>query len=151
MGAKVIVTSVTPGYEGNMNRVFIKNAEQQFEEPLKNLLNEAQEYATSLGLQMNTIHRIGKPSEEITAIAHETKADLILMGCSRRLQFERMLLGRTTIEVIINGPCDVMLIPEDAEVSFEKILVGINGSAESSEAGRRALELASCYGGKYMR
>lgn len=148
MRAKVTVTSVTPRYEGNMNRVFLNDVERQLEMPLKTVLDEAEEYAASLGLQMSTIHRVGKPSEEISAIAHETNADLILLGCKKRLQVERMLLGRTIIEVICNGPSDVMLLPEDKEVSFERILVGINGSAESLEAGVRALELASSYGGE---
>ncbi|WP_163339420.1 universal stress protein [Desulfopila sp. IMCC35008] len=148
MRAKVVVTSITPRYEGNMNRVFLNDAEKQLEIPLKTVLDEAGEYASSLGLQMSTLHRVGKPSDEISAIAHEMNADLILLGCSKRLQVERILLGRTTIEVICNGPCDVMLLPEDREISFERILVGINGSAESLEAGVRALGLASSYGGE---
>lgn len=148
MRARVIVVAVTPGYEGNMNRFFLKEAEQQLNEPLQKTLREAKEYATSLGLQMSTIHRTGKPCEEIIAVANEKGADLILLGCARRLQLERMLLGRTTAEVIMNGPCDVLLIPEDAEIRFDKILVGISGSAASIHAGSRAMDLAATYGGE---
>jgi nucleotide-binding universal stress UspA family protein len=148
MRAKVVVISVTPGYEGNMHRVFLKEADAQLAKPLKQTLNEVREYASSLGLQLETVHRVGNPSEEISVMAHEINADLILLGCSKRHQVERMLLGRTTIEVILNSPCDVMLVPEDNEVSFEKILVGFNGTPESLIAGHRALELASCYGGE---
>lgn len=147
MRARVIVVSVTPGYEGNINRFFLQDADRQFEEPLRRILQEAYEYATSLGLEMQTFHRTGKPWEEITAVANEEHADLILLGCAKRLQVERMLLGRTTIEVIINGPCDVLLIPEDAEIRFNKILVGINGSKNSIEAGLRAIDVATSYGG----
>ncbi len=148
MRARVIAVSVTPGYEGNMNRFFLKDAEQQLTEPLQKTLREAKEYATSLGLQMSTIHRTGKPCDEIIAVANEEGADLILLGCAKRLQVERMLLGRTTAEVIMNGPCDVLLIPEDAEIRFDKILVGISGSKASIHAGHRALDLASTYGGE---
>ncbi len=148
MRARVIAISVTPGYEGNMNRFFLKQAEQQLNEPLQKTLREAKEYATSLGLQMSAVHRTGKPCDEIIAVANEESADLILLGCAKRLQVERMLLGRTTAEVIMNGPCDVLLIPEDAEIRFDKILVGISGSAASIHAGRRAIDLAATYGGE---
>jgi len=62
------------------------------------------------------------------------------------MQMERMLLGRTTVEVVINSPCDVLLMPEDGELRFDRILAGINGSAASSEAGRRAIDIAKGYG-----
>jgi len=146
MRARVVVVSVTPEYEGNMNRFFMSDAEQQFKAPFEEILREAYEYATSLGLSMETIHRIGKPYEQICTVAYEVKADLILLGCAKRMQVERLLLGRTTIEVINNSPCDVLLIPEDAELRFGKILAGIDGSAASTEAGLLAIAVAKSYG-----
>lgn len=144
--AKVVLVSVTPQYEGNMHRVFIKDAEQQMNEPFRKILKEATEYATSLGVTLDTVHRMGKPCDQIAAVAQEEGAGLILLGSAKRSQVERMLLGRTVAEIIANGPCDVMLIPEGAEVRFRRILVGINGSPASREAGERALEVAESYG-----
>ncbi|WP_136806519.1 universal stress protein [Desulfosediminicola flagellatus] len=146
MRARVVVVSVTPDYEGNMNRFFLNDAEQQFKAPFQEILREADEYATSLGLSMETVHRIGKPDEEICAVAYEVNADIILLGCVKRMQVERMLLGRTTVEVITNSPCDVLIIPEDGELRFDKILAGLNGSAASIEAGLRAIDIAKSYG-----
>jgi nucleotide-binding universal stress UspA family protein len=144
--ARVVVIAVTPEYEGNMNRFFLRDAEQQFKAPFLKILQEAEEYASSLGLSIETIHRVGAADEEICAAAYEVKADLILMGCAKRMQLERMLLGRTTVEVIINSPCDVLLMPENGELQFDRILVGINGSAASREAGLRAIDIARSYG-----
>lgn len=146
MRARVVVVSVTPQYDGNMNRFFLNDAEQQFKAPLEKVLKEADEYATSLGLSMETIHRIGKPDEQICAVAYEVNADLVLLGCTKRMQVERLLLGRTTAEVIINSPCDVLLIPQDGELRFDRILVGIDNSIASEEAGLRAIDLATSYG-----
>lgn len=144
--ARVVLLSVTPEYEGNMNRFFLNDAEQQLKEPFKEVLREADEYATSLGLPMQTIHRIGKPCEQICSVAYEINADLVLLGCAQRIQLERMLLGRTTVEVIINSPCDILLIPEEGELRFDRILVGIDGSVGSTEGGRRAIDVAKSYG-----
>jgi len=146
MRARVVVVSVTPEYEGNMHRLFLHGGEQELKENFLNVLREAEEYATSLGLAVETIHRTGIPDEEICAVAYEIKADVILLGCARRMQLERMMLGRTTAEVVLNSPCDVLLIPEEAELRFDRILVGINGSPGSEEAGGRAIDVAKSYG-----
>lgn len=146
MRARVVLVSVTPEYEGDMNRFFMSDADQQLKAPFEEVLREADEYATSLGLSMQTIHRIGKPGEQICSVAYEIKADLVLLGCAQRIQIERMLLGRTTVEVIINSPCDVLLIPEEGELRFDKILAGIDGSVPSAEAGQRAIDVAKSYG-----
>lgn len=146
MRARVVVVSVTPAYEGNMDRLFMRDAVQQLNAPFEEVLLVAEEYAVALGLSLETIHRTGKPDEQICAVAYEVKADILILGCAQRMQIERMLLGRTMIEVIINSPCDVLLIPEEGELRVNKILVGVDGSAASREAGRRAIEVAKSYG-----
>lgn len=146
--AKVVLVSVTPGYEGNMNRFFIKNPEEQLSQPFKHILSEAADYASSLGLEMRTIHRSGKPSEEITAVAIEESANLILLGSAKRYQFERMLLGRVTAEIIFNAPCDVLLVPNNKEIKFNNILIGYNGSGASEAAMQRSFDIAKSYGSR---
>lgn len=144
--AHVVLVAVTPHYEGNMNRMCIKNAEEQFSKPFRNMLDEAKQYAGSLGLEVETIHRRGKPSDEISAVAEEKRAHLLLLGCSHRTQVERMLLGRTMLEILYNCSCDVLLIPEGGEVGFGKVVVGVNGRPGSLTAAKRALDVAACYG-----
>ena len=61
---------------------------------------------------------------------------------------ERVLLGRTAARVIGYSPCDVLMIPEQSVVNFSRILVGIDGSRYSMEAGERALDLAAAFGGE---
>lgn len=143
--ARVVLVSVTPEYEGNMNRFFIKDAELQLKEPFEKILDEAADYASSLGLEMKTVRRHGKPSEEIIEVALQEKADLILLGSSKRLQLERMMLGRTIAEIIHDGPCDVLLIPKKSEIRFNKVLVEINDFPSRPEAGLRAFDVAKSY------
>ncbi|SDO64129.1 universal stress protein [Desulforhopalus singaporensis] len=145
MRAKVILVSVTPQYEGNMNRFFIKNAERQFSEPFRKILEEATDYATTLGLDVHTIHRMGHPSHEIVDVALKERANIILLGCAKRNQMARMLLGQTTAEITQNGPCDVLLVPEGAAIQFNKVLVGVNCSQTNAEAAKRAFEVAESY------
>lgn len=146
MRAELIVVSVTPRYEGNMNRWKIADANELMEMPFKNCLQEAEKTAESRGQTVRVIHRVGDPVEEIVAVAEEQGAGILLLGYPQRSYVERVFLGRTTANVIGLSPCDVMLIPEKGEVNFASILVGIDGSKYSMEAGRRALDLAMSYG-----
>ena len=121
---------------------------EQMSQPFKNCLQEADKMAASLGQSVRTVHRVGDPAEEIVALAEEEGAGLLLMGYPKRSYVERVLLGRTTAKVIGMSPCDVLMIPENAEVNFARILVGVDGSRYSMEAGQRALDLALSYGGE---
>jgi len=148
MKAKLVAVSVTPQYEGNMHRWKIDNANEQFSQPFQQCLQEAAKLAEGLGQSVRVVHRLGDPCEEIVTVAEEAGAGLLIVGCPQRSFVERVLLGRTAAKVIGLSPCDVLMIPEGAEVNFSRILVGIDGSPYSMEAGQHALDLALTYGGE---
>lgn len=146
--AELIAISVTPRYEGNMHRWKINDADAQFSQPFEQCLSEIKAIATEQGQQVRTIHAIGDPVEEILRVAETENAGLILMGYPNRSRLERVILGQTTSKVIGHSPCDVLLVPEGSAINFSRILVGIDGSRYSMEAGQRALELALAFGGE---
>jgi nucleotide-binding universal stress UspA family protein len=148
MRAKLVAVSVTPRYEGNMNRWAIDNADEQMDKPFKNCLRDAEKIAASLEQQVRTVHRVGDPGEEIASVAEEEGAGLLIIGSPKRSYVERVLLGQIAAKVVGLSPCDVLMVPENAEVNFGRILVGIDGSGHSMEAGQRALDLALSYGGE---
>lgn len=148
MRAQLIAVSVTPRYEGNMNRWKMADANEQMEVPFKNCLNEAVKFAGLAGQSLKAVHLVGDPVDEIVSLAEQEGAGLLLMGYPARSYVERVFLGRTTAKVIGLSPCDVLMIPENGEVNFSRILVGIDGSRYSMEAGQRTLDLAMSYGGE---
>lgn len=148
MRAKLIAVSVTPRYEGNMNRWAIRDSNEQMDLPFEKCLRDAKHTAAAHGQTIRVMHKIGNPVEEIVAAAEEIGAGLLLMGCPKRTYVERVLLGRTIANVIGLSPCDVLLIPEGVDVDFSRTLVGLDGSQHSMEAGQRALDLALAYGGE---
>ena len=80
--------------------------------------------------------------------AWENNASLIIMGCSKRYQFERLLLGRTASEVVNRSHCDVLFLPEHSEIRFNNILIGLSDTENNEKAVRRGFDIASSYGGK---
>ena len=145
---RLLVVSVTPRYEGNMHRWKIANADARLNEPFVNCLEEMQEIAAKAGQPVEAIHAVGDPVEEIVRLADEEQAGLVVLGYPKRSLLERVLLGRTAARVIGYSPCDVLMIPEQSVVNFNRILVGIDGSRYSMEAGERALHLAAAFGGE---
>ena len=146
--ARLIAVSVTPRYEGNMHRWKIANADAQLSEPFARSLEAIKQDAADKGLSVEAIHTVGDPVEEIVRVAEEERAGLVLLGYPKRSLIARVLLGRTAASVIGLSPCDVLMIPEHSEVNFSRILVGIDGSRYSMEAGQRALNLAATFGGE---
>ena len=148
MKARLVAVSVTPQYEGNMHRWAIDNANEQFTLPFQQCLQDARNLAESLGQSVRIVHKVGVPCDEIVALAEEARAGLLIIGCPKRSYVERVLLGRTAVKVIGHSPCDVLMIPDGAAVNYSRILVGIDGSKYSMEAGQQALDLALTYGGE---
>ncbi len=146
--AELIAISVTPRYEGNMHRWKISDADTQLNQPFEQCLAEIKAIATEQDRKVRTIHAIGDPVEEILRVAEQENVGLILMGYPNRSRLERVILGQTTSKVIGHSPCDVLLVPEGAAINFSRILVGIDGSRYSMDAGQRALELALAFGGE---
>ncbi len=146
MRAKLIVVGVTPKYEGNMNRLKIADANRQLSEPFRKSLEDAASYAASLGLTVQTVHRIGEPSDEIVRVAEEEGVDLIVLGNAKRSKVGQVLLGGMRSKILDGSPCDVMLVPEMSEIRFGKILIGVSGTPAGKVAGRRALDLAVSFG-----
>ena len=104
--------------------------------------------AAEAGQPVEPVHAVGNPVEEIVRLADEQQAGLVVLGYPKRSMIERVLLGRTAARVIGYSPCDVLMIPEQSVVNFSRILVGIDGSRYSMEAGERALDLAAALGGE---
>lgn len=60
--------------------------------------------------------RVGKPYEQIVQLAHEIKADLIVMGVRGRNALDLVLFGSTTQRVLQLGSCPVLVVPVGASV-----------------------------------
>ena len=148
MGRRLLAVSVTPKYEGNLNRWAIDNAEEELNRPFRECLQEARRASVGTHVPVNTMHLIGDPAERIVDLAAREGAGLVVIGYPIRSYMERIILGQTAARIVGLCPCDVLMIPEGAKIGFERLLVGVDGSKYSIEAGRRALELARLFGGE---
>jgi nucleotide-binding universal stress UspA family protein len=87
----------------------------------------------------------GEPPDVILETAQGKQADLITLGTYGRKGLKRFLMGSVTSQVILNAPCDVLVVKKPCTKcagSYLSVLVPFDGSESSKKALTRASELA---------
>ena len=93
----------------------------------------------------------GRPYLEITRIAEERDADLIVIPTHARKSVGRLLFGSTTEKVVRLAPCPVLTVhPGDEHSAFQpqRIVMATDFSEAADAALEHACDLATKYGAK---
>lgn len=104
----------------------------------------AKSYSSEFGMEMKCTVRQGEPAEVIPDAALEKNADLIALGTYGRKGLKRMIMGSVTSGVMLNSPCDVLVVKKPCEQcngEYSSLLVPYDGSAMSKKALERAIAL----------
>lgn len=97
------------------------------------------------GVPSTPLIRAGdSPHSEITAVADEINADLIVMGQQGRRGLARMMVGAATVRVIGSAKCSVLSVPVGAGMWQNRILLCTDGSRFSDAAAVSAAKIAHC-------
>jgi nucleotide-binding universal stress UspA family protein len=91
----------------------------------------------------------GEPPETIIDTAKGKKAGLIALGTYGRRGLKRLLMGSVTSEVILNAPCDVLVVKRPCKActgNYTSILLPFDGSEYGKKALHRAMELSGIDG-----
>jgi len=97
------------------------------------------------GIDVESLLCEGEPPEIIADVAKGKHADLIALGTYGRKGLRRLLMGSVTAEVILNAPCDVLVVKRQCSECtglYSSLLVSFDGSDYSKKALQRACELA---------
>ncbi|MDQ3365687.1 MAG: universal stress protein [Myxococcota bacterium] len=66
--------------------------------------------ATAAEIQFYVHARIGKPADQVLAVARDVSADLIFIGSHGKTGVERLLLGSVSERVVREAQCPVMVV-----------------------------------------
>ncbi len=117
------------------------------EEALKGLI-------TDLDMQCELIVSKGDPADEISRLATEHQADIVVTATHGRSGFRRLLIGSVTEKLMKTLPCPLLTMhpPEDdisppagSETRLNRILVGCDFSPDSDLAVAYAINLAQTF------
>jgi nucleotide-binding universal stress UspA family protein len=146
----VTVVAVAPFYEGDLRMVGLAHPQVQMMEPCNTALESAQQMADEAGAVIQTACAVGPPHERIVELAAAGSRDLIVMGAKGLSFIERALVGSVTRRVIGYTEKDVLVVPLQAQVGWDKILLATDASPSSLGAKERALDLAQAYGSELL-
>ncbi len=125
--------------------------EKRFEIGTKVCLDARQNLHDDFGLdsRVESVICEGEPSDVIVEIAQGKKAELIALGTYGRKGLKRLLMGSVTSRVILNAPCDVLVVKKtcpQCSGSYHSLLVAFDGSESSKKALTKACDLAKVDG-----
>lgn len=144
----VAVIHVAPSYEGDLSLVGLKNIKAAMRGPGKQVLIRAQEIAAVHNITIKPIHAEGVVHECIVRHAVLEEVDLIVLGARRTAFFASLLMGSVLTKTVRNSPKEVLVIPEQAAINWEKILFAPLNASCRKDTAARVIELAMTYGGK---
>jgi len=146
----VHVISVVPPYEGDLRFVGVGNIKALLRKPCEIILAKVKETAEEIGAAIEAVCREGEPFEKIIEFAETEGCDLIVTGVEKKHQLYRVLISGVTDKIIRFGSRDVLIIPDETHIGWNRILVSADGSQAGRTAAVRAIEIAKAYGGELL-
>lgn len=145
----VTAMTVIPPYAGDLNLVGVKHIPSLMTGFAGEILKKAFDSAEALGMRIDVHSAAGDPSVEIAGYYEAGTYDGVVLGANHRPAPVRFLRGNVRSRLIRFLPsAEVLIIPETAMVSWEKLLLITDAAATDSGVWWRANELARAYGGR---
>lgn len=144
----ITVTSVVPPYEGDMDLTGVNDVLASLRRPCEEALAEARRIADGERALIKTVCEEGETHERIVDLADAENCGIIVMGRRGLRAMERSLVGSVTARVIGHTQRDVLVVPKDTKVGWQKILIATDGSRYSAAAAEKAIAFARSYGGR---
>jgi nucleotide-binding universal stress UspA family protein len=134
----ISVTETNPEYE-TIAPQLVEKAEKETRQHLESVKASA----LKEGVDCEIIARHGdEPYRYIVEEAEKNKVGMIILGRRGRTGLKRLMMGSETAKVIGHAPCNVLVVPRAAQVTFSKILVATDGSQYSDSAVSEAMSIA---------
>jgi nucleotide-binding universal stress UspA family protein len=118
--------------------------------------NYLQDLTKKMTVKNDVLIREGNPADEISRLAIEQEADMVITNTHGRSGFKRLLIGSVTSKLMKTLHCPLLALhppdhaPEsrtDSELKLKKILVGCDFSPDSKLAVDYGLNLAQTFHG----
>jgi nucleotide-binding universal stress UspA family protein len=92
----------------------------------------------------------GSPGRALVELAAREKADLVMVGATRRGRFWRNLLGTTADRVIRGSPVPVLVIHQPFDAPVHRVLLTTDLSDESAQLHDRGADVAAALFGEHL-
>jgi nucleotide-binding universal stress UspA family protein len=143
---RVAAVTVCPSYDGDLSLVGVPDIKSVISGSCEKVANQVLKIGENLSANIEMVCSVGNPFEEIRRLAVEGRFDLVVLGRRRGL---RAVFGSgTSYALIRHAPADLLVVPEQEEISWDRML--LVETSDGSDAGDLpyAACLANAYGGE---
>ncbi len=84
--------------------------QRQAEQSKRALADQAHDIHTDIGIQVDSLHRLGNPAEVISQAIDDMAADLLIIGSHGRNRLESGLLGSVGQKLLALARCDMLVV-----------------------------------------
>jgi nucleotide-binding universal stress UspA family protein len=103
----------------------------------------ANEISKEYDILVQTIIKTGSPSTEVSKVAKEIGASLIVMGTHGYSPLEELVIGSTALKVITKAHCPTMAMSADAtHIGYKTVVLPIDNTVNSRQKVHFTLEFA---------
>ncbi len=88
------------------------------------------------------VRRTDQPYKAIVEEAEKRGIDAIIMGRRGKTGLKKILMGSVTAKVIGYAPCKVLVVPKDAAIRCENLMLATDGSKYSKAAELEAINMS---------
>ncbi len=130
--------------------IFSDNEKKDYEIKIEQKLKQtAKDVEEEIGIEVGTIIRRGKVSEEILRVAEYLSPQLIVMGTSSGINISRKIVGSRTLHIIKTSKYPIMSVKgKEHSHGCENILLPIDATKETVQKVDFAINLASLFKSK---
>jgi len=146
-GASIFLLHVVNTHYMSQNMFLPKvslNDQSSAETKAMEKLNEfAEEVKADYKVEVESIIKSGNPSIEVTKVAREIKASLVVMGTHGYSPIKEIMIGSVALKVITKSPCPTMVMTSEASHnSYARIVMPIDNTVNSKQKVNFTLEMA---------
>lgn len=132
------VLGLSDGFESG-GLTFVEHTDTAMQDYFDNLREAAAEENVELDI---VVRRTSDAYKGIIEEAIDKKSDVIIMGRRGMTGLKRVLMGSVTAKVIAYAPCKVLIVPKEANIKGENIMLATDGSRFSEAAKKEAINMA---------
>ncbi|GAQ93875.1 nucleotide-binding universal stress protein, UspA family [Thermodesulfovibrio aggregans] len=138
----VFALTVAPSYHGDLSLVGIGVSIEEISKPYKETLSKAKDIAEKHQVLVKTLYEEGEPFEKIIDVSEEISSDLIVMGKKGISALQQVLMGSVTERVIGYSNTDVLVVPKNSTIKWNKCLVAVDVSKYGEKVCSKAIDIA---------
>lgn len=126
--------------------VNLENESDIEDKAMQRLLQMAADVNQEYGIQAQSIIKSGNPSNEISKVAKEIKASLIVMGTHGYSPLEELVIGSVALKVLTKSPCPTMAMnSESGHKGYKTIVMPIDNTVNSRQKVNYTIEFAKVF------